>query len=103
MHAHTRARALRVQVLAVLKTDGMKDGDKKRTIEKLLNTLSSDAFGKMVMCARRITDYSQARARARARARVRARTRVHVLARTRRTVRRRPRARRASMTRSAWR
>lgn len=48
------------EVLAVLKNDKIKDPDKKKEIEKLLNTTSSERFMELVTLGKRITDYHDA-------------------------------------------
>ncbi|XP_057859614.2 DExH-box ATP-dependent RNA helicase DExH12 [Cryptomeria japonica] len=48
------------EVLAVLKNDKIKDLDKKKEIEKLLNSLSSQHFAQLVSIGKLITDYQDA-------------------------------------------
>ena len=45
-------------MLACLKNDGMPDPERKREVEKLVNTLSSEVFAQLVQCGKRITDYA---------------------------------------------
>lgn len=45
------------EILAVLKNDVLKNPDKKKEIEKLLNTISNSDFDKLVSIGRLITDY----------------------------------------------
>ncbi|KAK2464636.1 hypothetical protein APHAL10511_003329 [Amanita phalloides] len=44
-------------VLDVLKTDGVKDFDKKRQVEEVVGPVSNDMFGQFVSLAKKITDY----------------------------------------------
>ncbi|KAL2643968.1 hypothetical protein R1flu_011555 [Riccia fluitans] len=48
------------EVLAVLKNDKFKDPDKKKEIEKLLNTMSQDRFTQLVSIGKLISDYHEA-------------------------------------------
>jgi len=45
------------EVLACLKNDALTDPDRKREVEKLINVVSSETFGRMVSIGKRITDY----------------------------------------------
>ena len=45
-------------VLEVLKLEGVKDFDKKRQVEEVVGTVTSDMFGQLVSLAKKITDYS---------------------------------------------
>ncbi|KAK1399890.1 hypothetical protein POM88_009753 [Heracleum sosnowskyi] len=45
------------EILDVLKNDGFKDGDKKKEIEKLLHSIPTDVFDRLVSIGRFITDY----------------------------------------------
>ncbi|CAO1628538.1 unnamed protein product [Sympodiomycopsis kandeliae] len=46
-------------VLETLKTDTLKDFDKKKEIEDVIGALSSDTFGQLVNLGKKITDYDQ--------------------------------------------
>eukprot|EP00898_Chlorokybus_atmophyticus_P007000 jgi/Chlat1/7300/Chrsp58S06941 len=48
------------EVLVLLKTEKLKDLDKKKEIEKLLNALSSEQFAQLVAIGKLITDYGHA-------------------------------------------
>lgn len=48
------------EVLGVLKNDKFKDPDKKKEIEKLLNSMSNERFGQLVAIGKLISDYSEA-------------------------------------------
>ncbi|BBM97599.1 pre-mRNA-splicing helicase BRR2 [Marchantia polymorpha subsp. ruderalis] len=48
------------EVLAVLKNDKFKDPDKKKEIEKLLNTMSQERFTQLVSIGKLISDYHEA-------------------------------------------
>ena len=57
---HDILRGAADEVLACLKNDSMTDPERKREVEKLINTVSPEAFGKLVSMGKRITDYMQA-------------------------------------------
>jgi hypothetical protein len=46
------------EVLAVLKNEALKDLEKKKDIEKLLNTMSGERFAQLVAIGKLITDFS---------------------------------------------
>ena len=48
------------EVLAVLKTDGMKDVERKREIDQLLSHLTSEQYAQLVNLGKKITDYRAA-------------------------------------------
>jgi pre-mRNA-splicing helicase BRR2 len=48
------------EVLAVLKTDGAKDVERKRQIDQLLSTLTSEQYAQLVNLGKKITDYRAA-------------------------------------------
>jgi len=48
------------EVLGVLKNDRFKDPDKKKEIEKLLNTMTNERFAQLVAIGKLISDYSEA-------------------------------------------
>ncbi|EOD12464.1 hypothetical protein EMIHUDRAFT_422149 [Emiliania huxleyi CCMP1516] len=54
---HDILRGAADEVLAVLKDDGLTDPDRKREIEKLVNSLPQETFGRLVGAGKRITDY----------------------------------------------
>ena len=45
-------------MLACLKSDAMSDPERKREVEKLVNTLSQESFAQLVSTGKRITDYA---------------------------------------------
>jgi pre-mRNA-splicing helicase BRR2 len=55
---HDILRGAADEVLACLKNDGMPDPERKREVEKLVNTLSSEVFAQLVQYGKRITDYA---------------------------------------------
>ena len=54
---HDILRGAADEVLACLKNDSMTDPERKREVEKLINSIAPETFGKMVSTGKRITDY----------------------------------------------
>ena len=57
---HDILRGAADEVLACLKNDSLTDPERKREVEKLINEVSPEAFGRLVSTGKRITDYLQA-------------------------------------------
>ena len=55
---HDILRGAADEVLACLKNDALADPERKREVEGLLNTLSSEAFAGLVQVGKRITDFA---------------------------------------------
>jgi len=54
---HDILRGAADEVLACLKNDSMTDPDRKREVEKLINSVAQETFGKLVSVGKRITDF----------------------------------------------
>eukprot|EP00966_Prymnesium_polylepis_P004316 98837-Prymnesium_polylepis.1 len=54
---HDILRGAADEVLACLKNDSLTDPERKREVEKLINSVSGESFAKLVSMGKRITDY----------------------------------------------
>ena len=54
---HDILRGAADEVLACLKNDSLTDPERKREVEKLVNSISQDVFTRLVAVGKRITDY----------------------------------------------
>lgn len=55
---HDILRGAADEVIACLKTDTLSDPERKKEVEKLINTLSTETFAQFVQCGKRINDYA---------------------------------------------
>ena len=55
---HDILRGAADEVIACLKTDTLSDPERKKEVEKLINSLSTETFAQFVQCGKRITDYA---------------------------------------------